>query len=204
MQQSLNKYWDDYAYISINYRLCNHKNIYSNQFPIQETDVNKAVEYVLANTERWNISNNIVIAGGSAGGHLALLQAYKYNFNKHIKAVIAYFPATDLASMYHYNNFTKTTLGSVLGDKPHIKKELYASSSPINYLMPGSAPTIFFHGVDDDMIPISQSDLLKKRLIETGVPYDYMYIQGEGHGFSEATTIKTIERIRDFLQIYVQ
>lgn len=198
----LDQYLDDYAYASLNYRLYN-TNTFANKFPAQEEDVKAAVDYILSQANKWQISNRIVIAGGSAGGHLALLQAYKYNTSGNIKAVVAYYPPTELTAMYGYNLFTQYVLYSVCGGAPDTQGALYNSSSPLTYLVPGSAPTVFFHGTEDEVVPISQSDTLKAKLIQVGVPYDYMYFPGQAHGFTEASNLETIQRATNFVNMYV-
>lgn len=196
-------YLDDYAYASINYRLYN-TTTFANKFPTQEEDVKAAVDYILSQAEKWQISDRLVIGGGSAGAHLALLHSYKYNSEGKIKATIAYYPPTELTAMYNFSTFTQVVLYSLTGGSPDMQPALYNSSSPLTYLVAGSAPTVFFHGTADDVVPISQSDTLKAKLIQKGVPYDYIYFQNEGHGFSDASNLQSIQRATDFLKVHVQ
>lgn len=198
----LDTYLDDYAYASLNYRLYD-PNTYVNKFPAQEDDVKAAVEYILSQAATWKISDRIVIAGASAGGHLALLQAYKYNSAGTIRAAVAFYPPTELTAMYNYNLFTQFTLYSLTGGSPDMVPALYNSSSPLTYLTAGSCPTVFFHGTADEVVPISQSDSLKTKLTQMGVPYDYRFISGQGHGFDEATNVQVVQQAADFLNIHV-
>lgn len=153
---ALDPYLDNYAYASLNYRLYN-SSTYVNPFPAQENDVNAAVEYILSQTEQWQISNSLVLAGASAGGHLVLLQAYKYNSAGNIKAVIAYYPPTELTAMYNFSLFTQLTLYSLCGGAPDTQASLYNSSSPLTYLNASSVPTVFFHGTADDVVPLHRA-----------------------------------------------
>jgi len=198
----LDQYLHDYAYASINYRLYN-SNTYENKFPAQEDDVKAAVDYILSQREKWQISDRIVVAGGSAGGHLALLQAYKYNQNGNIRAAVAYYPPTELTAFYSFSWFSQLTLYSLLGGNPDMQPALYDSSSPLTYLTSGSCPTAFFHGTTDEVVTIAQSDTLKAKLIQMGVPYTYAYIQGQGHGFNDAANQQTIQQAAEFLEIHV-
>ena len=198
----LDTYLDDYAYASLNYRLYN-TTTYANKFPAQENDVKAAVDYILSQAQTWQISDRIVIAGASAGGHLALLQAYKYNSGGHIRAAVAYYPPTELTAMYNFSLFTQFTLYSLTGGSPDMVGGLYDSSSPLTYLTAGSCPTVFFHGTVDDVVPVTQSDSLKTKLTQVGVPFDYRYISGQGHGFDDAANLETIQQASSFLQIHV-
>lgn len=203
IKQLLDHYLHDYAYASLNYRLYN-TDTQANRFPAQENDIKAAVDYILAHAQEWQVSDRIVIGGGSAGGHLALLQGYKYNTEGHIRAAVAYYPPTELRSCYSYNLFTQFTLYSLLGGTPDMVPQLYAESSPLTYLAAGSCPTVFFHGTDDQVVPISQSDTLKARLTQTGVPSDYAYYPGQGHGFNDATNLQTVQKAAQFLNAHVQ
>lgn len=198
----LDTYLHDYAYASLNYRLYD-MNTSANKFPAQENDVKAAVDYILSQAGKWQISDRIVIAGGSAGGHLALLHAYKYNSAGNIRAAVAYYPPTKLADMYDFTAFTQLTLYSLLGGSPDMVPALYNSSSPLTYLTAGSCPTVFFHGTADDVVPIAQSDSLKTKLTQLGVPFDYRFLTGQGHGFTETANLETIQQATGFLNIHV-
>lgn len=72
-----------YAIFNINYRLASGT---TNLFPTQENDVNAAVGFIYAKRNEFVISDKFVLLGNSAGGHLSLLQAYKYTSPVKIKA----------------------------------------------------------------------------------------------------------------------
>lgn len=188
----------NYAYVSLNYRLYN-TDTQANRFPMQEEDIQLAVEFIKSKLSEWKVSNKVVIAGASAGGHLALLQAYKHNEDGFIKSAISYFAPTELESFYPYNWYSLLVMTGVTGGTPQQYPELYHNSSPINYITSNSVPTIFFHGTTDDVVPISQSDLLRDALLAAGVTYDFMYVQGQGHGFTAVTTVQTIQLAASFI-----
>jgi dipeptidyl aminopeptidase/acylaminoacyl peptidase len=201
MKATMDFYFPNYAFISLNYRLFD-ANTGANKFPAQEEDVQAAVTFIKTKLSEWKVSDKVVIAGGSAGGHLALLQAYKHNEDGLIKACVSYFPPTELVSFYPFNWFSLLVMTGVTGGSPDEQPAIYASSSPVNFITSQSVPTIFFHGTTDDVVPIDQSVQLENKLIEFEVPHDYLYIEGEGHGFSNATTLQTIQRAKLFLDQY--
>jgi len=201
IKPTLDVYLDNYAYVALNYRLFD-TNSNQNKFPSQEEDMQAAIAFIKTKLEEWKISDKVVLAGGSAGGHLALLQAFKHNDDGFLKAAVAYFPPTELVSFYPYNWFSTLVLSALTGGAPDDYPELYQSSSPINYLTSSSIPTIFFHGTADDVVPISQSYMLKDSLEHYGVPHDYMFVNGEGHNFSTGTTIQSIQQAADFLDLH--
>lgn len=190
--------FENYAYISLNYRLFN-ANSNSNRFPAQEQDIQLALSFIQSKLSEWQVSDNIVLGGASAGGHLALLQAYKHNSEGLVKACVAYYPPTELVSYFPANLISVLVLNGVLNGNPDQKPEDYFNSSPVNFITEQSVPTIFFHGTADDVVPISQSELLQNKLEQFSVVHDYIYFQGAAHAFSNAQTKTSINRTRDFL-----
>jgi acetyl esterase/lipase len=189
---------DDYAYIAINYRLFNISNG-SNKFPSQEEDIKNALAYIQSQLDEWDVSDDIILAGGSAGGHLALLHSYKNNQNNLVKAVVTFFPPTELKSFYTFNLLTAFLLDNLLGGNPSSKPALYSDSSPVGFIAQSSVPTVFFHGNTDTVVPISQSEILEDALIAKNVPHLVEYIQGQGHGFTTETYQDLIGKAQVFL-----
>ena len=189
---------DDYAYVSINYSLFN-PSTRANRFPTQEEDIQKAMEYIKSQLISWEVSDKVVLAGGSAGGHLALLHSYKNNQNGLVKATVAFFPPTDLASFYGFNSFTNLLLENLLGGNPSNRAEAYFNSSPLNFVSSQSVSTVLFHGDTDTVVPISQSKILEEALVTKGVPLMAEYVIGQGHGFSTQTNKELIGKMQGFL-----
>lgn len=75
-------------------------------------DVKRAILWLKAHAAEYDIRpDRIVLIGGSAGGHLALLAAYTPNHpdlppgpeegDTSVRAVVAFYPPTDLLALYH-------------------------------------------------------------------------------------------------------
>ncbi|MDI1321708.1 MAG: alpha/beta hydrolase [Algoriphagus sp.] len=199
VQPLMEKSFPEYAYVSIDYRLFN-LSTGANKFPIQENDVIKSIEYILSKTTGWNISNKIILAGASAGGHLALLHGYKHQDIGNIQAVIAFFPPTDLVPFYNFNSITSAILAGLIGGTPTDQPRIYSASSPVTFINEKSVPTVFFHGTTDPVVPIGQSEILKKELESSSVPFLYRSIPGQGHGFTEATYANLIQEASVYLK----
>lgn len=198
-QSLMEKSFPGYAFVSIDYRLYN-LNTGDNKFPTQENDVLKSIEYILSKIAGWNISNKIILAGASAGGHLALLHGYKHQDIGNIQAVIAFFPPTDIAPFYEFNSITSALLTGLIGGTPSEQPRIYSASSPVTFVDENSIPTVFFHGTTDNVVPISQSEILKKELESFNVPFLYKSIPGQGHGFTETTYATLIQEASIFLK----
>jgi acetyl esterase/lipase len=195
---SFRKRMPDYAIFNMNYRLYNGKNL----FPAQENDVRSAIDFISSHAKEYQVNTNkMVLLGASAGAHLALLQAYKYNEPK-IQAVIDFFGPTDLTAMHEHpwHPLVTYALNMVTGTTPSANAGLYFQSSPINFVNPGSAPTLIFHGSNDQVVNISQSKSLNQRLEQAGVIHELVVYPGQQHGWHGSTLSNSFDRIEVFLR----
>ncbi len=193
---SLKKREPSYAIFNINYRLANTPDI----FPAQEMDIKAAVEFIYNKRQEYKISDKFVLIGGSAGGHLALLQGYKYSTPVKPKAIIDFFGPADLIDMYNNppNPLVQPLLVAVTGVIP-TANTLYMQSSPINFISSQSPPTMILHGGLDIVVAPSQSALLNTRLQTAGVIHQYFFYPTEGHGWVGANLTDSFNKIQAFL-----
>lgn len=191
-----------YAIANINYRLANSR---TNHFPTQEADIKAALEAILAKGNDYQISKNVVLLGTSAGAHLALLQAYKYDLPVVPKAVISFFGPTDLSEIYNRqnNSYYKMALQLLIGGTPAAIPLVYGQASPINFAGAHSIPTLLLHGAKDGLVPVSQSENLKAKLQKAGVPVEMVVYSTEGHGWAGASLSDSYTRIETFLKKFV-
>ncbi|AFL83539.1 esterase/lipase [Belliella baltica DSM 15883] len=194
---------EDYAFVAVNYRLYNITTG-SNKFPNQEEDIQNMLDYVKSRLNDWDLSNDVILAGGSAGGHLALLHSYKNNNDGLVKATVAFFPPTDFPTFHGFNFLTTALIEALIGGTPNSNPTSYANSSPVNFIGTSSIPTVFFHGTADNVVPIQQSYLLEEKLEEANVPFLNEYIQGGGHGFSQAVNQDLIAKVAVFLKAQIE
>lgn len=191
----------DYAIFNINYRLVNDRNL----FPTQENDVRAAIDFIVGNSKEYAINKNkLVLLGVSAGGHLALLQGYKYRSPK-VAAIVDFFGPTDLLTMYQkpWHPLVPYALQMITGTTPKHNSEIYKESSPINYVSSQSAPTLILHGGSDNIVNVSQSKSLKTKLDKAGVKNELIIYPGRSHGWYGQTLSNSFDRIEEFLQFYV-
>lgn len=97
--------------MDVAYRLCPEVDIYE-----MVGDVKRAVAWIKANAARYSVNpERIVLAGGSAGGHLALLAAYTpanpqltpaelEGVDGSVRAVVSLYGPTDLKACYNHLN----------------------------------------------------------------------------------------------------
>lgn len=187
----------NYAFASLNYRLFDFATG-SNGIPDQERDIISAFDYIESQLSAWNISDDFIISGSSAGGHLALLHAYKNNTSD-LKAAVVFFPPTDLTEFYEFNNLTSLLLTTLLGGTPSTANSVFLESSPTTFVDSQDVPTIFFHGDLDTVVPISQSQLLKEKLQNENVRHQFTTVQGQGHGFTPQTNVMLLKEAKEFI-----
>ena len=186
-----------YAFVSLNYRLYDFVSG-QNGIADQEQDIISALKYIEDQLPKWNISDDFIISGASAGGHLALLHAYKNN-SSDLKGAIAFFPPTELSEFYSFNNLTATGLNALIGGTPTTAASSYRSLSPARFVDSQDVPTIFFHGDLDNVVPISQSELLRDELQTANVRHQFTLVPGQGHGFTTETYTLLLSQAREFI-----
>ena len=206
---TLKKRVPDYAIFNINYRLAALPA--TNTFPTQENDIKAAVEFIYGNRSSYLVSDKFVLMGASAGGHLALLQAYKYQSPVKIKAVVDFCGPTDMVAMYNdYAINPQAQLGIValMNGTPTSNPILYQQSGSINFALPANAcPTIIFQGTADPIVnATTQSVALINKLTAASVVNEYKPYPGLGHvdTWDSATFTDAYNRIQAFLAANVQ
>ena len=169
-----------YAIFNLNYRLASLPN--NNPFPAQENDVKAAIEFINSKRAEFNISDKMVLVGASAGAHLAMLQGYKHTSPLKPKAIVNYYGPSDLVTLYGNSwGMDTTNFKLLVGGSPTSNPNAYFQSSPINFVVAGSAPTITFQGTIDPLVPASQQTALHAKLNQVGVPNQIKtYFAGHG------------------------
>lgn len=198
---TLKKRIPDYAIFNLNYRLAAFPS--TNLFPTQEMDIKTAIEFIYNNRSTYLISDKFVAMGASAGGHLSLLQAYKYSSPVKIKAVVDFFGPTDMADMYNNpGSFPALSIALLFGGAtPGTNPGAYQQSSPIFFVNAGTPPTIILQGGVDPLVNANtQSLALKNKLTASGVTNQYVLYPTGGHGdWDAATYTDAFNKIQAFL-----
>ncbi|RYY57187.1 MAG: alpha/beta hydrolase [Chitinophagaceae bacterium] len=195
----LRQQFPSYAIFNINYRLASAGN---NLFPAQENDVQSAISYIYTRREELQVSGNFVYIGASAGAHLALLQGYKHREMVSPTAIVDLFGPTDFKSLYDSGPLAAVLISQLLGATPAANPGVYEQSSPLFFATAGVAPTLILQGGKDDVVPPAQSEMLKARLDNAGIPNQYVLYPDEGHGWDGAELVDTFAKIGAFLRLH--
>ncbi len=188
-----------YAIFNINYRLATFSN---NLFPTQELDTKAAIEYIYNNRQTYGISDKYILIGASAGGHLALLHAYKYTTPVKVKAVVDFFGPTDIKDLYdNPGSVPAASIAAIVGGTPTSNPAIYQQSSPINYVSTQVCPTIILQGSTDLLVNATrQSQALQIKLLMSGVTNQYTVYAGAGHGdWDNATYTDAFNKAQAFI-----
>jgi dipeptidyl aminopeptidase/acylaminoacyl peptidase len=131
--------------------------------------------------------NRMTIAGGSAGGWTTLCAL---TFHDVFAAGANYYGVSDLMGFVDdTHKFESRYIHTLVGPWPEAK-DLWYERSPINFVDRLSAPVIVMQGLDDEVVPPSQSEIVVEALREKKIPYVYLAFEGEQHGFRRAENIK--------------
>ncbi len=157
-------------------------------------DVKRAIVWLKANAHRLDSDPaRIVISGGSAGGHLALLTAYTphnlaftpddlCNADATVRAVVSFYGAVDMRATYH-NVPANPEIGLLLGGSPDEVPDLYALASPIEHVSPACPPTLLIQGAHDWYMPLASTRAMHRKLLDAGVPAVYAEFPQTDHAF---------------------
>lgn len=213
-----------YAVVSVNYRLSGEA-----IFPANIYDIKAAVRFLKANSDKYKLDKNKIVAwGGSAGGNLAALLGTSFNSdledlsmgnekeNCRIQAVVDWFGPTDFLKMDEQlkeanlgpqdHNDENSPESLVLGDKITRIPEIVKKANPITYITKEVSPFLIQHGSLDNIVPNGQSKIFYEALVnvigEENVAFEY--IEGAGHGGPKFETKENIDRVFKFIDTYLK
>jgi acetyl esterase/lipase len=187
-----------YVCASVQYRLSGEA-----PYPAAVHDVKAAIRYVRDEAESIGVDpKRIGVAGGSAGGHLAMMVGFSSDIDtldgksghedaaSNVACVVNLYGVTDMTTPYargvsETNAAVRRFFSGTYKEQP----DRYAEGSPLNYVTPDDPPTLILHGTVDALVPINQADILAKKLAAVGVPYIYDRLPGWPHSMDTAKPV---------------
>jgi len=200
-----------YSVVNVEYRLAN-----VSLAPAAIEDCRCALRWVVAHAKDYNLDvNRIVVAGESAGGHLALttgmippsagLDRMCFTTSEpRVAAIVDFYGITDIADLLDgpgKKPFPESWPYTVqwLGNQPN-RADVAKVSSPLTYVRAGVPPTISIHGDADPLVPYAHSTRLQEALQKAGVAHELITVPSGGHGnFSTAEWQRAFAAVERFL-----
>ncbi len=129
----------------------------------------------------------LAIRGSSAGGFTTLCAL---TFRDIFKAGASYYGISDLEALVkETHKFEARYLDRLVGPYPD-SQDIYRKRSPIHFTHLLACPLILFQGLEDEVVPPNQAEVMVEALQAKGLPVAYVPFEGEQHGFRRAETIK--------------
>jgi len=169
-----------YVAVSCNYVLSTKEN--PGAWPQNIADCREAVRWMRQNAKDLGIDpQRIAVAGGSAGGYLALMVGLtdekpelggnpKATISSKVSAVIDMYGVTTCES---HGKEMLVNLGA----------EADKIFSPMTYVTSKSVPIMILHGTADKTVDIKESRILEVALIKNKVDYNFVEIEEAEHTF---------------------
>lgn len=189
-----------YAVVSIDYRLSSDTYHSWHDAP---SDIHEALRYLEDHANDLSIDpQSIHLLGQSAGGHLALLEAYRYN---QVRSVISLYAPVDLVLDYQTSRDASAEL-NLIGGTPSEYPDRYRSLSPLHSVTSAAPPSLLIQGERDDLVAAQNALILAQALDRHGVPRDVLLLPLTGHSFENQqggfATQLAAYKVIDFLERY--
>lgn len=206
-----------FAIASVEYRLSPEA-----KFPAQVHDIKAAIRFLRARSNELGLDpERFVIAGGSAGGHLAALVGVSSGIAplegttgdqvdaasdaasqapSYVSAIVSFYGASDLQTILQQSteyglSVRVPALQLFLGGQPSELPAVAKLASPITHVDPSDPPLWLIHGDADPQMPVEQSRQLADLYRQTGLPVDFEVIPGGRHGGEAFFAAERLDRI---------
>jgi dipeptidyl aminopeptidase/acylaminoacyl peptidase len=130
----------------------------------------------------------LCIRGGSAGGYTTLTALARADTP--FAAGADYCGLADLEVIARETHkFESRYLDSLIAPYPE-GRDVYRDRSPIHHVDAFTRPLIVVQGLEDEVVPPNQSEMIVDALRAKGVPVAYLPFEGEQHGLRRAENIR--------------
>jgi acetyl esterase/lipase len=182
--------------------------------PAAVEDCRLALRWVIKNAKTYNFdTSKIVVTGGSAGGHLALMTGMlnleagfdspkewdQEMMQMHVAAIINWFGITDVKDLLSGENRQGYAV-SWIGAQENGAR-IAERVSPLSYIRKDLPPILTIHGTKDQLVPYAHATRLHAALDKAGVMNRLITIpDGKHGGFTREQMLMIFANIREFLK----
>ena len=129
----------------------------------------------------------LAIRGGSAGGYTTLCAL---TFHDEFTAGCSLYGVADLEALaLDTHKFESRYLDRLVAPYPE-GRDRYVERSPIHHVDQLATPLLILQGLEDEIVPPAQAEMMADALRRKGVPFAYLAFEGEQHGFRQAPNIR--------------
>ncbi len=172
--------------------------------PAAVNDALQAARWFRDHAETYKVdTNQIIVTGGSAGGHLAMMvgmtpESAELGPVIKIAAVVNFYGISDVPDQLQGPNLREYAV-TWIPEQPE-RMELGKRLSPITYVRKGLPPVLSIHGDADPTVPYEQSVRLTKALKAAGNQAELITVPGGKHGFPPEEMAKLWPQIFKWLK----
>ena len=140
--------------------------------------------------------DRLIVRGGSAGGYTTLASL---TFRDVFKVGASYYGISDLEALARETHkFESRYLDSMVGPYPE-RRDLYVERSPIHHTDRLSCPIILMQGLEDEVVPPNQAEVMVDALRDKGLPVGLPRIRGRAARIPQAGKRRALTGSRDVL-----
>ena len=188
----------------------------------QSNEIKESIPFVIEEARKlgYNI-DRMATAGGSAGGCLALIYAYRDASSSPVPVMMAFegvgptsfYPEDWKCYGFDQNAEAAAEMFSVMTGKEVTAEmfgtaeydELVKDASALLWVNEDTVPTVMAYGQHDKFQPYEGSVRLDKALTENGVPHEYIVLPHSGHGLQNDNRLyaEYMAKVEEYLNKYM-
>ncbi|HEU0175233.1 MAG TPA: S9 family peptidase [Blastocatellia bacterium] len=149
-------------------------------------DVLSGVDHLIA--KGWVDPKKVGCMGWSQGGYIS---AFLTTSSDRFAAISVGAGISNWATYYYNTDITPFTI-QYLGADPADDPEIYAKTSPMNYIKQAKTPTLIQHGEFDKRVPIPNAYELRQGLEDRDVKVEMVVYKGYGHGITKPKSMRAV------------
>ncbi len=210
-----------YVAAGINYTLNSEENPAANVYTMS-MEIKESIPHVVEEAKRLGYTiDRMAMSGGSAGGCLALIYAYRDAADSPVPVKMvfegvgpsSFYPEDwksygldqdpEAAALFFSYMCGKNITADLFGTE--VYDEVMRDVSPLLCVDENTVPTVMAYGVHDIFQPYQSSVRLDKALTEHGVPHEYIVLPHSGHGLQNDDKLyaEYMAKVEEYLDLYV-